>query len=284
MQTLRSISISDGKAAMALPLFAVISVSMIKDAFEDYKRHKSDDKENNDTAQVWDAKANSFKKVQWRSIRVGQVVKIECDQFAPCDILLLKSSDTKDICYVETKNLDGETNLKIKTIQKDLAYTFHSTEEINRLDGHILCERPNNAIYKFEGAMNIRQSRDKLSLSADNMILRGMSLRNTEEVYGIAVFTGHDTKIMRNSANAKYKFSRLEIFMNKALLIVFCLQFVFAIVASIIGTRWILYNTTDSTEAQCKNLDHSKPVPDECANAFYLGFPDTPIPTTGLFF
>ena len=37
-----------------------------------------------------------------------------------------------------------------------------------------------------------------------------MSLRNTEYVYGISVFTGHDTKVMKNSASAVYKFSSLE--------------------------------------------------------------------------
>lgn len=52
------------------------------------------------------------------------------------------------------------------------------------------------------------------------MILRGCKLRNTEEVYGIAVFTGHDSKIMMNSTNAKYKFSSLEMISNKAILYV----------------------------------------------------------------
>jgi hypothetical protein len=42
MQTIESISISDGKSVMAIPLVVVIGVSMIKDAYEDYKRHQSD--------------------------------------------------------------------------------------------------------------------------------------------------------------------------------------------------------------------------------------------------
>jgi P-type E1-E2 ATPase len=46
LQTIKSISISDGKSVMAIPLVMVISVSMVKDAFEDYKRHKSDAQEN----------------------------------------------------------------------------------------------------------------------------------------------------------------------------------------------------------------------------------------------
>jgi phospholipid-transporting ATPase len=46
MQMIESISISDGKSIMAIPLVVVIGVSMIKDAYEDYKRHQSDAQEN----------------------------------------------------------------------------------------------------------------------------------------------------------------------------------------------------------------------------------------------
>ena len=57
MQIIQSISISDNKPVMAMPLAIVVLVSMFKDAIEDYKRHKNDDKENNTKALVYDAKA-----------------------------------------------------------------------------------------------------------------------------------------------------------------------------------------------------------------------------------
>lgn len=53
--------------------------------------------------------------------------------------------------YVETKGLDGETNLKIKNVHKTFLEEFKDVEDIENLKGQILCERPNNAIYKFEG-------------------------------------------------------------------------------------------------------------------------------------
>ena len=46
MQTIKSISISNGVPASAYPLAAVVFVAMLKDAFEDYKRNKSDNEEN----------------------------------------------------------------------------------------------------------------------------------------------------------------------------------------------------------------------------------------------
>lgn len=102
----------------------------------------------------------------------------------------------------------------------------------------IVCEKPNNAIYKFEGYMEMPDGA-MISLGAENMILRGCKLRNTEEVYGISIFTGHDSKIMQNSTNAKYKFSTLELMNNKAILCVLLTQFTIASISSMMGTNWM---------------------------------------------
>ena len=115
MQIIPAITISGGKPAMAFPLFSVVFVSMVKDAFEDYKRHINDKKENeiNKTTQ-YDPETGQFEQTQWQRVRVGKIVKINEDEYIPADMLILNSSGPKGTCYVETKNLDGETNLKIK--------------------------------------------------------------------------------------------------------------------------------------------------------------------------
>lgn len=60
----------------------------------------------------------------------------------------------------------------------------------------------------------------EISLGTDNMLLRGCKLRNTKEVFGLTIFTGHDSKVMMNSTKARYKFSSLEKANNKAIIIV----------------------------------------------------------------
>jgi magnesium-transporting ATPase (P-type) len=69
-------------------------------------------------------------------------------------MLLLGVSDPKGVCYVETKNLDGETNLKIKNVPKDINNEFSTLDKLLNIDGVLLCERPNGALYKFEGHAN----------------------------------------------------------------------------------------------------------------------------------
>lgn len=99
---------------------------------------------------------------------------------------------------------------------------------------------------------------NKISLGADNMILRGCKLRNTEEVYGIAVFTGHDSKIMMNSTNAKYKFSSLEMISNKAILYVLLTQISLSVIGGGLGTNWV--------------FDEATPNDDGVTPAWYLQF------------
>jgi magnesium-transporting ATPase (P-type) len=69
---------------------------------------------------------------------------------------------------------------------------------------------PNNSIHKFEGNIRLSHLAEKVPLAAENLLLRSCSLRNTDFVYGVAVFTGRDTKVMRNGQKAKYKFSNLD--------------------------------------------------------------------------
>ena len=47
-------------------------------------------------------------------MQVGEVLKVEKDHYFPADLLLVSSTNDDGIAYVETMNLDGETNLKIK--------------------------------------------------------------------------------------------------------------------------------------------------------------------------
>jgi len=90
----------------------------------------------------------------------------------------------------------------------------------------------------------------QVSLSAENVVLRGCKLRNTAHVYGITVFTGHDTKIMQNGAKARYKFSNLELYSNKSIAMVLFTQFTMSVIAASVGTKWLFEFAKDNSNAQ----------------------------------
>jgi phospholipid-transporting ATPase len=84
-----------------------------------------------------------------------------------------------------------------------------------------------------------RPSGVKVALGADNMILRGCKLRNTEYAFGVTVFTGHDSKIMMNSTKPKFKFSSLEMMVSKAILLVLLTQLFMSFIGACFGSTWI---------------------------------------------
>ena len=103
-----------GAPTTLMPLTFVVAVSMPKDLCEDFKRHQSDKKENRKKVLVADKNQEAFVLKRWRDVKVGSIVKVCRDEYFPADMVLLQSSLPSGICYVETKNLDGETNAKHK--------------------------------------------------------------------------------------------------------------------------------------------------------------------------
>lgn len=131
LQIIKAISNTEGQPLIYLPLFVIVGISMIKDVFEDLKRHKSDHEEN--TRKTRRFEVDSFKEnVLWRDIYIGDIIKIGSDEPIPADILIIKTSEPKGVCYVETKNLDGETNLKHKWAPKDLITEIPSEKEVKK--------------------------------------------------------------------------------------------------------------------------------------------------------
>ena len=106
--------------------------------------------------------------------------------------------------------------------------------------GYVECENPNEMLYRFEGTIIVNGV--CVPLSNDQMLLRGSSLRNTEYIYGLVVFTGHDSKIMRNSVKARAKFSKLELTTNNYIIAIIVIQMLLSLVAAVLNTMWeILY-------------------------------------------
>ena len=115
-------------------------------------------------------------KVSWNDLKTGDIVKIMRGEFFPSDLILLRSSEPKNLCYVETKNLDGETNLKHKVAPKSLFEMYRDeVDMVDNLKGTVICEAPHDLIYRFQGVIQMTNS-EKISLTHENFLLRGSSL------------------------------------------------------------------------------------------------------------
>ncbi|KAL6009642.1 Alanine--tRNA ligase [Asimina triloba] len=201
-----------GRATSFFPLAFVLLVTAVKDAYEDWRRHRSDKIENNRIASV--LSNGQFSPKSWKDIRVGEIIKIQADDTLPCDMVLLSTSDPTGVAYIQTINLDGESNLKTRYAKQE---TLARMPEKEGMSGLIRCEKPNRNIYGFMANMEVEGKR--LSLGPSNIALRGCELKNTAWAVGVAVYAGRETKVMLNSSGASSKRSRLETHMNREIIL-----------------------------------------------------------------
>ncbi|XP_078255025.1 phospholipid-transporting ATPase VD-like isoform X2 [Rhinoraja longicauda] len=171
--------------------------------------------------------AKKYRSKWWKDVRVGDFVRLVCNEIIPADMVLLYSTDVNGICHIETSNLDGETNLKQRQVVKGFT-ELDSEVDPEKFTCRIECEGPNNDLSKFIGYME-HWNKERVGLSKENLLLRGCMIRNTEAVAGIVVYAGHETKAMMNNRGPRYKHSKLERQLNRdvlccvALLLVMCL-------------------------------------------------------------
>lgn len=193
-----------------IPLIGVLALTAIKDAYDDYQRHSSDRQVNQRRSQV--VRNGKLVEERWAQVQVGDVIRMENDQFVAADVLLLTTSEPNGLCYIETAELDGETNLKCRQCLVETAEMGQDDGLIGAFNGEIVCETPNNLLNKFEGTLLWKGKR--YPLDNDKVVLRGCVLRNTQWCYGVVIFAGKDTKLMQNSGKTKFKRTSIDRLLN----------------------------------------------------------------------
>jgi len=214
------------------PLIIVLLVSAGKELIEDFKRKNSDKSLNHSKARV--LRGSSFENVRWVNVKVGDILRVESEESFPADLVLLATSEPEGLCYIETANLDGETNLKIKQAIPETA-NLVSSGELSRLSGRVRSEQPNSSLYTYEATLTMSAGggEKELPLAPDQLLLRGATLRNTPWIHGIVVFTGHETKLMRNATATPIKRTHVERLVNIQILMLVAILIGLSIVSSV---------------------------------------------------
>ncbi|XP_071314420.1 phospholipid-transporting ATPase IA isoform X3 [Trachinotus anak] len=223
-----------GRWTTLVPLLFILVVAAVKEIIEDLKRHNADSVVNKKECQV--LRNGAWEIVHWEKVAVGEVVRAANGDHLPADLVILSSSEPQGMCYIETSNLDGETNLKIRQ-GLQLTAEIKDIDSLMRLSGRMECESPNRHLYEFVG--NIRlDGHSTVPLGPDQILLRGAQLRNTQWVHGVVVYTGHDTKLMQNSTRPPLKLSNVERITNFQILVLFGCLLAISLVCSIGQTIW----------------------------------------------
>uniref|UniRef100_A0A8C1RA82 Phospholipid-transporting ATPase n=1 Tax=Cyprinus carpio TaxID=7962 RepID=A0A8C1RA82_CYPCA len=224
-----------GRYTTLVPLIFILTVAGIKEIIEDYKRHKADNTVNKKKTTGWVLLSYLYNRKY-----ICLCAAVLCSKSAA----VLSYSEPQAMCYTETSNLDGETNLKIRQ-GLPLTASFQSLEELMVLSGRLECEGPNRHLYDFTGTLRL-ENHNPAPLGPDQVLLRGAQLRNTQWVVGIVVYTGHDSKLMQNSTKAPLKRSNVERVTNMQILVLFGILLVMALVSSIGAAIWNQQHTDEA--------------------------------------
>ena len=190
---------------VAIPLVFVVSVSMAKDALEDYQRYKQDYVQNSLCFEV----ANQGLTPS-RDIKLGNVVIVYEDQQIPAD-LILYTSENNGYSYTETKNLDGETNMKLRIAINNKPIKADAIPSLEYSKEPLSVEDPINQIYSFSGNF-----KDK-PLLLDHTLWRGCTLRHTDFIVGVVIYSGSETRIQMNTGTKSVKLSTVDKKTNPAI-------------------------------------------------------------------
>lgn len=195
-------------------------------------------------------KTLKFARKFWKDVSVGDIVRVQNNEEIPADLVIISTSDHDNCCYVETKNLDGETNLKVRQALKygSLGTKIQRADDLLDREFQLNSEGPQANLYSYQANLSYKNpetnEESAETVSINNVLLRGCTLRNTKWAVGIVAFTGDDTKIMMNAGITPTKQSRLSRDLNYYVVLNFVFLFVLCFTSGMINGFYYRKNHT----------------------------------------
>ncbi|KAK2955389.1 phospholipid-transporting P-type ATPase [Blattamonas nauphoetae] len=241
------------------PYVFVLGVTMVKDAFEDIKRWRNDSTVNSQPVMAF--RDSKFVHIKTKDLQVGDYIILESNSEVPADCILLSTSNEYGVAYINTMNLDGETNIKIKqshpaildklglVIGPDVILRdeitpnqFYGTETKGVQLGDTLSKwkatvrtcPPNRHLSNFTATIDFVEETQirTVSLGEPHFLLKGSFIKTTNYSLGLVVFTGPETKIRLNTEKPTSKTTSLQLSMNRVLMMVFLVLMVLILLFS----------------------------------------------------
>ena len=245
-------------ATTIMPLVVVLAVAAARDAYEDFGRYQSDKKANaTPVDMILEGGTTSVTTKVSKDVLAGDIVYLKRGAEIPADCIIISSAIDDGACFVETANLDGETNLKPRQAKLALQRKFGSVANIAQLSGSLKCDAPNNSLTSWQGTVSVPGCGD-LSLDLDNVLLRGCVVRNVDWVIGCVMYTGVNTKLFLNLTQKPPKVSRLDTKLNRLIALILAFQQVLIL---LICSMSAAYANSDGAESFYMKPIMSQEVP-----------------------
>lgn len=229
-----------------IPLFFIFIVDATLLLIEDNRRHASDKEANSTPVAIYNAKQEKFEEQKWSDVNVGDFVQISSRGKVPADCLIISVSEKADVpsgkCFVETKSLDGETNLKPKQALEATYRDVSTVAALARLKGSLSMEHPNKVINSFNGVITL-ETKGSFRVGVANIILRGSVLRNCDWAIALVMNTGRDTKILMSAPESHAKMSLLTSTVSTEIMRIFLFLTALCVLGSVGQLLWELDDT-----------------------------------------
>ncbi|NXM97491.1 AT8B3 ATPase, partial [Sylvia borin] len=218
---------------LLFPLSCLLIIRGLRDLIDDIGRHRSDRNINSRPCEILAGKR--FRWQKWRDICVGDIVRLRKDSVVPADLLLLCSSEPSSLCYVETADIDGETNLKFRQALLVTHQELGSEESMAAFDG---CRTPFSKALGMKGVVFVPSPVH--SPASERILLRGCRVRNTALCHGLVLYAGEwfDSKIMRNCGKIKRKKTKLDHLMDRLVIVIFLVLLVTSLGLAVASGFW----------------------------------------------
>eukprot|EP01130_Rhizamoeba_saxonica_P001854 TRINITY_DN11681_c0_g1_i1.p1 TRINITY_DN11681_c0_g1~~TRINITY_DN11681_c0_g1_i1.p1 ORF type:complete len:1068 (-),score=186.53 TRINITY_DN11681_c0_g1_i1:43-3246(-) len=204
------------------PLVFVLAITILKEAYDDFKRWKRDKEANSQKYQK--LTPNGPVTIPSSEIRVGDLIFVEKDCRLPADIVVLRTTEKSGASFIRTDQLDGETDWKLRR-------AVASTQELpsdesllsNQID--VFADRPKMDIYSFVGTCTVYKNENKnlVSLSDENTMWMNTVVASGI-VIGLVIYTGSETRSSMNTSHPKTKVGLLDMELNRLSKVLFGLM------------------------------------------------------------
>ena len=209
------------------PLVFVLFLTLLKEAYDDYKRYSRDKETNQQIYRVW--QGNGFYDTKAEDLKEGHIIELHAGQRIPADCVLLWTSDPSESVFIKTDQLDGETDWKLRNPINYTQKTLARAQDPLNLSGYVKIEQPSNQIYEFNGVFVNETNREADEPLGLVNTLWATTVLCSPKSLAMVVYVGLETRIAMNISESKVKVGSIDKELNRMSKILFAVMFIIAV-------------------------------------------------------